>query len=116
SLRQPVLPGTHMTFFGDVYRDHGGGSNAGSDATDATLTIPLAAGTSNITAVGDLWNCSVQATTIVCTTSIPATLNSTALKIDFDAPSSPDGGNFTAPVTLTTSVPNTFQGSNAQLQ
>jgi len=113
SLRPPVLPGTHMTFFGDVYR--AGGTSAGTDATEATLTIPLAAGTTNITAVGDMWNCSVQSTTIVCSTSIPATLNSTALKLDFDTPSSPDGGNFRAPVILTTSVPNTFQGPQTQL-
>jgi len=108
----PLLPGQRVTYSGAVLRAQ---TSSSQDAADVTMTIPLPPAVSNITISGDLWNCSVQSTTITCTTSLVPGLNSTAFHFGFDAPTSQDGGTFLTNATLATSVPNDSVSSGYQI-
>src|SRR5258706_15910945 len=61
-----------------------------NDPTDAVVTIPLPAGSANITAQGQFggWNCDVAGTTVTCRTHLAATTSSPPIFIDFNGPSS----------------------------
>jgi len=108
----PLMPGQRVSFSGAVFRAQ---TSSSQDAADVTMTIPLPPAVSNITISGDSWNCSVQSTTITCTTSLVTGLNSTAFHFGFDAPASQDGGTFLTNATLATSVPNEALFSGYQL-
>ena len=86
-----------------------------NDPTDAVVTIPLPAGSTNITATGRDWNCDVAETTVTCRThlaALPATLSSTPIFVDFNVPSSTDGLSYVGQATLTTTVPDDTPSNN----
>ncbi|MGA8807694.1 MAG: hypothetical protein WB973_07425, partial [Thermoanaerobaculia bacterium] len=84
------------------------------DPTQATVTIPLPPGSTNITAPGPFggWACSVDGTTVTCTTFLAATPPFPGIVVDFNVPSSLDGTAFTGTATLTTSVTDDLPANN----
>ena len=85
-----------------------------NDPTQATVTIPLPPGSTNITAPGEFggWSCSVDGTTVTCTTFLAATPPYPGIVVDFNVPSSLDGTAFTGTATLTTSVIDDVPSNN----
>ncbi len=85
-----------------------------NDPTDAVVTIPLPAGSTNITAPGQLggWNCDVTGTTVTCRTHLAATPPYPAIIVDFNVPSSTDGLSYVGQATLTTTVPDDNPSNN----
>jgi len=77
-----------------------------NDPTDATVTIPLPPGSTNISAPGEFggWACSVAGTTVTCNTHLAATPPFPGIIVDFNVPSSLDGVTFHGTATLTTTV------------
>ncbi len=84
------------------------------DPTQATVTIPLPPGSTNITAPGPFggWACSVDGTTVTCTTFLAATPPFPGIVVDFNVPSSLDGTAFAGTATLTTSVTDDLPANN----
>lgn len=96
-----------------------------NDPTDAVVTIPLPAGSTNITAPGQFggaWNCDVAGTTVTCRTHLAAASSSflpssSLFVVDFNVPSSTDGLRYVGKATLTTTVPDdTPSNNNADVQ
>jgi len=85
-----------------------------NDPTDATVTIPLPPGSTNISAPGEFggWACSVAGTTVTCTTHLAATPPFPGIIVDFNVPSSLDGVGFRGTATLTTTVTDDRPGDN----
>jgi len=107
-----ALPGGHVTLTGAVRR--ASVAPAGTGSVDATVTIEVPAAMSNITASGEQWHCSIQSTTVTCTTALFADRNSELLHIDFDVPASTEGGRYDIKATLTTSLPNVYPFPSTQ--
>lgn len=107
-----VLPGEHVVIEGAVRR--ASVAPAGTDSVDATVTIEVPAAMSNITAGGEQWHCSIQSTTVTCTTALFANRNSELLQLGFDVPTSTEGGRYDIKATLTTSLPNVYPFPTAQ--
>ncbi len=84
------------------------------DPTDATVTIPLPPGSTNISAPGEFggWACNIAGTTVTCTTHLAATPPFPGIIVDFNVPSSPDGLSFLGKATLTTTVTDDHPESN----
>src|SRR4051794_28979998 len=104
SLVSPVDPGVRARVSAFVVP----GCCLTNNATDATVTIPLPAGSTNITAPGEFggWACSVAGTTVTCTTHLAAMPPYPGIIVDFDVPSSLDGVVFRGQATLATTVPD----------
>jgi hypothetical protein len=89
-----------------------------NDPTDAVVTIPLPAGSTNITAPGQFggaWNCDVTGTTVTCRTHLAGTSSpptSSLFLVDFNVPSSTDGLSYVGRATLTTTVPDDYPSNN----
>src|SRR5258706_3998649 len=85
-----------------------------NDPTDAVVTIPLPAGSTNITAPGQFggWNCDVAGTTVTCRTHLAATPPYPGIIVDFNVPSSTDGLHYVGTATLTTTVPDDNLSNN----
>jgi hypothetical protein len=90
-----------------------------NDPTDAVVTIPLPAGSTNITAPGQFggaWNCDVAGTTVTCRTHLAATSSSPSsappIFVDFNVPSSTDGLRYVGKATVTTTVPDDTPSNN----
>jgi parallel beta-helix repeat protein len=107
-----VLPGDHVVLKGAVRR--ASVAPAGTDSVDVTVTIEVPAAMSNITAGGEQWHCSIQSTTVTCTTALFANRNSELLNLGFDVPSSTDGGRYDIKATLQTSLPNIYPFTSTQ--
>ncbi|MEA2338615.1 MAG: large repetitive protein [Thermoanaerobaculia bacterium] len=107
-----VLPGGHVALTGAVSRAFV--APAGTDSVDATVTIDVPPAMSNITAGGEQWHCSIQSTTVTCTTALFANRNSELLNLGFDVPSSTDGGRYDIKATLATSLPNIYPFTSTQ--
>ncbi len=84
------------------------------DPTDATVTIPLPPGSTNISAPGEFggWACGIAGTTVTCTTHLAAMPPFPGIIVDFNVPSSPDGLSFLGKATLTTTVTDDHPESN----
>src|SRR5438270_4606860 len=89
--------------------------SAPSDATQATVTIPLPPGSTKISAPGEFggWACSVADTTVTCTTVLAATPPYPGIVVDFNVPASPEGVGFRGKATLTTSVTDDVLANNS---
>lgn len=85
-----------------------------NDPTEATVTIPLPAGSTNISAPGEFggWACSVAVTTVTCTTHLAATPPYPGIIVDFNVPSSLDGVGFRGQAALATTVTDDHPESN----
>jgi hypothetical protein len=85
-----------------------------NDPTDATVTIPLPPGSTNISAPGEFggWACNIAGTTVTCTTHLAATPPFPGIIVDFNVPPSPEGLGFRGRATLTTSVTDDHPESN----
>ena len=85
-----------------------------NDPTDAVVTIPLPAGSTNITAPGQFggWNCDVAGTTVTCRTFLAATPPYPGIIVNFNVPSSTDGLSYIGKATLTTTVPDDNLSNN----
>jgi hypothetical protein len=85
-----------------------------NDPTEATVTIPLPPGSTNITAPGEFggWACSVAGATVTCTTHLAATPPYPGIIVDFNVPSSLDGIGFRGQATLATTVTDDHPESN----
>jgi hypothetical protein len=87
-----------------------------TEAVDVVITMTVPSVIANFTASGDGWNCSSSPTTSVCNSSMTAvTRFSKPLRVEFDAPTTTDGGRFVIPATLATSLPNTHPSISAEL-
>jgi len=85
-----------------------------NDPTDATVTIPLPPGSTNISAPGEFggWACSVADTTVTCTTHLAASTAGPGINVDFTVPPSLDGLSFSGRATLTTTVTDDHPENN----
>ncbi|HEX7678884.1 MAG TPA: right-handed parallel beta-helix repeat-containing protein [Thermoanaerobaculia bacterium] len=90
-----------------------------NDPTDAVVTIPLPAGSTNIITstgpFGGAWNCDVAGTTVTCRThlaDLPALSSAPPIFVDFNVPSSTDGLRYVGQATLTTTVPDDTPSNN----
>jgi len=85
-----------------------------NDPTQATVTIPLPPGSTNISAPGEFggWACSVDGTTVTCTTFLAATPPFPGIAVDFNVPSTLDGIDFLAKATLRTAVTDDVPANN----
>jgi len=85
-----------------------------NDPTDATVTIPLPPGSTNISAPGEFggWACNIAGTTVTCTTHLAATPPFPGIIVDFNVPPSPEGLGFRGRATLTTTVTDDHPESN----
>jgi hypothetical protein len=111
--QQPVLPGTRVawTLFADRSVQ-----DTNTEAVDVTITMTVPSVIANFTVSGDQWNCSASGATTVCSTSMTAaTALSKPMRVEFDAPTTTDGGRFVIPATLATSLPNTHPSISALL-
>jgi len=84
-----------------------------NDPTDATVTIPLPPGSTNISAPGELggWACTIADATVSCTTHLAAT-TPPGIIVDFTVPPSLDGLSFKSKATLTTTVTDDEPANN----
>jgi hypothetical protein len=111
--QQPVVPGTRVAWILSAARSV---QDTDTEAVDVVITMTVPSAIANFTASGDLWNCSASPGATVCSTSMTAaTAFSKPLHVEFDAPSTTDGGRFVVPATLATSLPNTHPSISAAL-
>jgi hypothetical protein len=77
-----------------------------NDPTEATVTIPLPPGSTNISAPGEFggWTCGIEGTTVSCTTFLAATPPFPGIIVDFNVPPSLEGLTYRGKATLTTTV------------
>jgi len=85
-----------------------------NDPTQATVTIPLPPGSTNISAPGQFggWACSVDGATVTCTTSLGATSPYPGIAVDFNVPSTLDGTGFRGEARLTTTLADDVPANN----
>jgi hypothetical protein len=90
-------------------------SGRANDPTQATVTIPLPPGSTNITAPGQFggWACSVDSSTVTCTTFLAATPPYPGIVVDFNVPASLEGVAFRGKATLATSVTDDVPANNS---
>jgi hypothetical protein len=87
-----------------------------TEAVDVVITMTVPSAIANFTASGEQWSCSISSTNTVCSTSMTAsTPFSKPLRVEFDAPTTTEGGRFVVPATLATSLPNTHPSISAEL-
>lgn len=86
-----------------------------NDPTQATVTIPLPPGSTNISAPGQFggWACSVDAATVTCTTFLGATSPYPGIAVEFNVPASLEGTAFRGKATLKTALADDAPGNNA---
>jgi hypothetical protein len=85
-----------------------------NDPTQATVTIPLPPGSTDISAPGQFggWACSADGTTVTCTTFLGATSPYPGIVVDFNVPASADGTGFHGRAKLTTAVADDVPANN----
>lgn len=85
-----------------------------NDPTQATVTIPLPAGSTNVSSPGQFggWTCSVDGATVSCTTFLAATPPFPAIVVDFNVPATLDGVDFRDKATLQTTVTDDVPANN----
>jgi hypothetical protein len=105
----PVDPGVHAIISASVFPV----CCRTFDPTDATVTLPLPPGSTNISAPGGGWACSIAGTTVTCTTHLGATPPFPGIVVDFNVPPSPEGLSYRGKATLTTTVINDAPENNA---
>lgn len=106
----PLDPGAHTFLLAAV----GQVCCQANDPTEATVTITLPPGSTNISAPGQFggWACSVDGTTVTCTTFLGANPPYPGIVVDFNVSSSPDGLGFRGSATLTTKVTDDHPDNN----
>ncbi len=111
---QPVPPGSHVAWTLSAFRS---AQDTNTEAVDLLITMTVPSVLSNFIGSGDRWNCTTSSTATVCGTSLAAaTRFSTPLQVEFDAPTTADGGRFVIPATLATSLPNTHPEISAKIE
>jgi hypothetical protein len=85
-----------------------------NDPTQATVTIPLPPGSTNISAPGEFggWTCDVNGSAVTCTTFLAATPPYPGIVVDFNVPPSIDGTAFSGKATLATTVTDDNPANN----
>jgi hypothetical protein len=109
SSAAPVDPGARVRITASV---GSGCCPQVTEPTQATITIPLPPGSTNISTEVGAWACSVVSTTVTCTASLPAALPFPEIAADYNVPASHDGITFRGTATLATTVTDDRLGNN----
>jgi len=107
-----VFPGGHVAISGAVSRAYV--APAGTDSVDVTVTIQTPSGVSNVSAAGEQWQCSIQSTTVTCSTALFPDRNSELLNLAFDLSPTIEPGSYDIKATLQTSLPNIYPTNSSQ--
>jgi hypothetical protein len=113
SQNPPVRSGSRVAWTLSAARSV---DDTNTEAVDVVITMTVPSVIANFTASGDQWNCSSSPAATVCSTSMTAsTPFSKPLRVEFDAPTTTEGGRFVIPATLATSLPNKHPSISAEL-